>query len=117
MGTPALVAQTCQTQARGPNLSHGVIIFGPRDNFKMSIRVGAPIYSSCTANTCKSQNALLVRWGVNQDPPSVDVQATSYQTKLCMWESQMLQEKLGHFPCCQNIKEQISTDVFPSAVC
>ena len=27
----------------------------------------------------------------------------------------MLQGNLGHFPCCQNIKEQISTDVFPSA--
>ena len=27
----------------------------------------------------------------------------------------MLKGNLGHFPCCQNIKEQISTDVFPSA--
>ena len=27
----------------------------------------------------------------------------------------MLQGNLGHFPCCQNIKEQISTDMFPSA--
>lgn len=26
--------QTCQTQARGPNLTCGVIIFGPRDNIK-----------------------------------------------------------------------------------
>ena len=27
----------------------------------------------------------------------------------------MLQGNLGHIPCCQNIKEQISTNVFPSA--
>ena len=27
----------------------------------------------------------------------------------------MLQGNLGHFPCCQNIKEQISTNMFPSA--
>ena len=26
--------QSCQTQSRGPNLAHGVIIFGLRDNFK-----------------------------------------------------------------------------------
>ena len=83
----------------------------------MSIRAGPPVYSACTANTCKSQNALLVRWRVNQDQPSVDIQATSCQTELCLWETQMLQGNLDHFPCCQNIKEQISTDVFPSAVC
>ena len=42
----------------------------------MSIRSGPPAYSACTAN-CKSQNSLLVRWHINQDPqaPSVDIRA------------------------------------------
>ena len=39
----------------------------------------------------------------------------AFKTKLCLWETQMLQENMGHFQCCQNIKEQISTIVFPSA--
>ena len=39
----------------------------------------------------------------------------TFRTKLCLWATQMLQGNLGHFPCCQNIKEQISTNVFPSA--
>ena len=38
----------------------------------------------------------------------------AFKTKLCLWETQMLQGNWGHFPCGQNIKEQISTDVFPS---
>ena len=39
----------------------------------------------------------------------------AFKTKLCLWETQMLQGNLGHFLRCQNIKEQISTNVFPSA--
>ena len=39
----------------------------------------------------------------------------TFKTKLWLWEIQMLQGNLGHFPCHQNIKEQISTNVFPSA--
>ena len=39
----------------------------------------------------------------------------AFKTKLCLWDTQMLQGNLGHFPCCQNIKKQISNDVFPSA--
>ena len=38
----------------------------------------------------------------------------AFKTKLCPWETQMLQGNLGHFTCCQNIKEQISTYVFAS---
>ena len=26
----------------------------------------------------------------------------AFKTKLCLWETQMLQGNLGHFPCCQN---------------
>ena len=29
-----VLEQACQTQARGPNLAHSVIIFGLRDNYK-----------------------------------------------------------------------------------
>ncbi|KAL6480985.1 hypothetical protein MHYP_G00090650 [Metynnis hypsauchen] len=39
----------------------------------------------------------------------------AFKTKLCLWENQMLQGNLGHFPCCQTIKTQISTAVFPCA--
>lgn len=34
-----------------------------------------------------------------------------FKTKLCLWENQILQGNLGHFPCCQTVKSQIS--VFP----
>ncbi|XP_062373410.1 general transcription factor II-I repeat domain-containing protein 2-like [Sardina pilchardus] len=37
----------------------------------------------------------------------------AFKTKLRLWETQMLREDLGHFPCCQIMKEQVS--VFPSA--
>ena len=37
------------------------------------------------------------------------------KTKLCLWKNQMLQGNLGHFPCCQTIKTQISTTMFPCA--
>ncbi|XP_074488096.1 general transcription factor II-I repeat domain-containing protein 2-like [Sebastes fasciatus] len=39
----------------------------------------------------------------------------AFKTKLRLWETQMLQENLSHFPCCQTMKEQVSTAVFPSA--
>ena len=39
----------------------------------------------------------------------------AFKTKLCLWENQMLQGNLGHFPCCQTITTQISTAVFPCA--
>ncbi|KAM3870127.1 general transcription factor II-I repeat domain-containing protein 2-like [Diretmus argenteus] len=35
----------------------------------------------------------------------------AFKTKLCLWENQMRQGHLGHFPCCQNIETQISTAV------
>ena len=35
------------------------------------------------------------------------------KTKLRLWEMKILRENLGHFPCCQTMKEQVS--VFPSA--
>ena len=37
----------------------------------------------------------------------------AFKTKLRLWEMQILRENLGHFPCCQTMKEQVS--VFPSA--
>lgn len=39
----------------------------------------------------------------------------AFKTKLCLWENQMLQGNPCHFPCCQTIKAQISTAVFPCA--
>ncbi|XP_029312378.1 general transcription factor II-I repeat domain-containing protein 2-like [Cottoperca gobio] len=39
----------------------------------------------------------------------------AFKVKLRLWETQMLQGKLSHFPCCQTMKEQVSTAVFPSA--
>nr|XP_046161727.1 general transcription factor II-I repeat domain-containing protein 2-like [Oncorhynchus gorbuscha] len=39
----------------------------------------------------------------------------AFKTKLCLWENQMLQGNPCHFPCCQSIKAQISTAVFPCA--
>ena len=38
-----------------------------------------------------------------------------FKTKMCLWENQMLQGNLGHFLCCQSMKTQISTTVFPCA--
>lgn len=40
--------------------------------------------------------------------------ARTFITKLCLWETQMLQGNLAHFHCCQTVKTQISTAVFPS---
>ena len=37
----------------------------------------------------------------------------AFKTKLRLWEIQIMRENLGHFPCCQTMKEQVS--VFPSA--
>uniref|UniRef100_A0A3P9DNK1 SPIN-DOC-like zinc-finger domain-containing protein n=1 Tax=Maylandia zebra TaxID=106582 RepID=A0A3P9DNK1_9CICH len=37
----------------------------------------------------------------------------AFKTKLCLWQNQMLQGNLGHFPCCQTMNMQISTAVFP----
>ncbi|XP_072891523.1 general transcription factor II-I repeat domain-containing protein 2-like [Hemitrygon akajei] len=39
----------------------------------------------------------------------------AFKTKLRLWETQMQQENLSHFPCCQAMKEQVSTAVFPRA--
>uniref|UniRef100_A0A8D0KLQ8 HAT C-terminal dimerisation domain-containing protein n=1 Tax=Salvator merianae TaxID=96440 RepID=A0A8D0KLQ8_SALMN len=39
----------------------------------------------------------------------------AFKTKLCLWETQMLQGNLGHFPRCQTIKTQTSTVMFPNA--
>ncbi|CAI5691491.1 unnamed protein product [Oreochromis niloticus] len=39
----------------------------------------------------------------------------AFKTKLCLWQNQMLQGNLGHFPCCQAMNMQISTAVFPCA--
>lgn len=41
----------------------------------------------------------------------------SFSFKLCLWETQMLQENLSHFLCCQTMKEQVYTAVFPSTQC
>ncbi|XP_028663975.1 general transcription factor II-I repeat domain-containing protein 2-like [Erpetoichthys calabaricus] len=35
----------------------------------------------------------------------------AFKAKLCLWENQLLQGNLGHFPCCQTINTQISTAV------
>ena len=40
----------------------------------------------------------------------------AFKTNLCLWETQMLQGNLGHIPCCPNMKVQISTNMFPSAL-
>ena len=45
----------------------------------------------------------------------MNAEVRTFKTKLCLRETQMLQGNLGHFPCCQNIKEKISTNVFSSA--
>lgn len=39
----------------------------------------------------------------------------AFKTKLTLWEAQMREENLSHFPSCQTIKEKLSTSVFPSA--
>ncbi|XP_065098135.1 general transcription factor II-I repeat domain-containing protein 2-like [Paramisgurnus dabryanus] len=39
----------------------------------------------------------------------------SFQTKLRLWEIQMQQGNLCHFPCCQTVINQHSTAVFPTA--
>ncbi|XP_069774260.1 general transcription factor II-I repeat domain-containing protein 2A-like [Narcine bancroftii] len=39
----------------------------------------------------------------------------AFRTKLCLWETQMLQGNMAHFLCCQIMKEQISSAVLPSA--
>lgn len=38
----------------------------------------------------------------------------AFKTKLRLWETQMLQENLSHFPCCQTMKEQVAAAVFPT---
>ncbi|XP_076011117.1 general transcription factor II-I repeat domain-containing protein 2-like [Genypterus blacodes] len=38
-----------------------------------------------------------------------------FQTKLCLWKTQMLQGNLGYFPCCKTMQQQISTSVLPGA--
>ncbi|XP_069764237.1 general transcription factor II-I repeat domain-containing protein 2A-like [Narcine bancroftii] len=39
----------------------------------------------------------------------------AFRTKLCLWETQMLQGNMAHSLCCQMMKEQISPAVLPSA--
>lgn len=39
----------------------------------------------------------------------------AFKTKLTLWEAQMREENLSHFPSCQTMKEKLSTSVFPSA--
>ncbi|XP_039206569.1 general transcription factor II-I repeat domain-containing protein 2A-like [Crotalus tigris] len=39
----------------------------------------------------------------------------AFQVKLHLWETQMQQGNLSHFPSCQTIKNQVSTTVFSSA--
>ena len=39
----------------------------------------------------------------------------AFKTKLCLWENQMLQGNMRHFPCCHTMKMQISTTMFPCA--
>ena len=43
-----------------------------------------------------------------------DMYATvrAFKTKLRLWETQMLQENLSHFPHCQTMKEQVAA--FPT---
>ena len=43
------------------------------------------------------------------------VAVRAFKTKLCLWKTQMLQENLGHFSCCQIVAEQIFPVVLPSA--
>ena len=33
----------------------------------------------------------------------------AFKTKLYLWEKQLLQENIGHFPCCKSMTTQIST--------
>lgn len=37
----------------------------------------------------------------------------AFKAKLCLWKTQMLKGNLGHFPCCQTMKEQISPAMLP----
>lgn len=39
----------------------------------------------------------------------------AFKTKLRLWQTQLLQDNLSHFPCCKTMKEQVSDAVFPSA--
>ena len=45
-----------------------------------------------------------------------DMYATerAFKTKLCLWETQILQENLSHFPHCQTMKEKVAAAVFPT---
>lgn len=45
-----------------------------------------------------------------------DMYATvrAFKSKLRLWETQMLQENLSHFPHCQTMKEQVAAAVFPT---
>ncbi|KAJ3590894.1 hypothetical protein NHX12_008842 [Muraenolepis orangiensis] len=45
-----------------------------------------------------------------------DMYATvrAFKTKLRLWETQILQENLSHFPHCQTMKEQVAAAVFPT---
>ncbi|KAJ3611166.1 hypothetical protein NHX12_021182 [Muraenolepis orangiensis] len=38
----------------------------------------------------------------------------AFKTKLRLWETQILQENLSHFPHCQTMKEQVAAAVFPT---
>ena len=40
----------------------------------------------------------------------------AFKNKLTLWETQMRQKNLCHFPCCQTMKEQVAASVFPSAL-
>lgn len=39
----------------------------------------------------------------------------AFKTKLCLWNTKMLQGNLRHFPGCQTMKKQVSPTVEPSA--
>jgi len=39
----------------------------------------------------------------------------AFQTKLRLWETQIQQGNLVHFPCCQTLTNHVSTAVFPTA--
>nr|XP_061800942.1 general transcription factor II-I repeat domain-containing protein 2-like [Nerophis lumbriciformis] len=39
----------------------------------------------------------------------------AFKTKLTLWEAQMRKKNLSHFPCCQTMKEKLTTSVFPCA--
>lgn len=45
-----------------------------------------------------------------------DMYATvrAFKTKLRLWETQMLQENLSHFPHCETVKVQVAAAVFPT---